>query len=130
MNRSPRTLEGTNPVTGELDIDAITATPLPYSGMFDINREAVDGASPGMDQILFGALTESYNQVTELAAWTALYATSGITSPTSVTTDADLAVEARAMLKRKSAVSRPRSTSGAVSALTGSSSAPAYGLPP
>ena len=72
----------------------------PYSGTFDINREAVDGASPGMDQILFGALTESYNQVTELAAWTALYATSGITSPTSVTTDADLAVEARAMLKQ------------------------------
>jgi hypothetical protein len=89
--------EGTNPVTGELDIDAITATPLPYSGTFDINREAVDGASPGMDQILFGALGESYNQVTELAAWTALYAASGITSPTSVTSDADLAVEARLM---------------------------------
>ena len=50
-----------------------------------------------MDQILFGALQESYNQVTELAAWTALYATSGITSPTSVTSDADLSVEARLM---------------------------------
>jgi hypothetical protein len=50
-----------------------------------------------MDAILFGALGESYNQVSELAAWTALYATSGITSPTSVTSDADLSVEARLM---------------------------------
>lgn len=89
--------EGTNEASGEVDIDTATATPIPYAGKFDINREAIDAGSPGMDQILFGFLDESYNQVTELAAWTALYATSGITSPTSVATNADLSIEARAM---------------------------------
>jgi hypothetical protein len=89
--------ENANPTSAEIDIDYATYTPLLYSGKIDISREAVDAGSPGMDQILFSALRRSYNNVTELAAYTAIVGFSGIDTGSS-TTDASPAVEAQNMV--------------------------------
>lgn len=89
--------EGTNPAQGEVDIDYDTYTPGVYSGMFDINREALDAGSPGMDAILMGFLRRSYNNVTDTAAYTAIAGYSGIDTGSS-TTDASNTVEAQNMV--------------------------------
>lgn len=70
--------EGTNPAQGEVVLAYKTYTPAPYSGMFDINREALDAASPGLDSILMGFLRESYAQTTEAAAVTSITGTASI----------------------------------------------------
>jgi hypothetical protein len=89
--------EGTNPAQGEAVINYDTYTPGLYSGMFDINREALDAGSPGMDQLLFGFLRRSYNNVTDTAAYTAIAGYGGIDTGSS-TTDASNTVEAQNMV--------------------------------
>jgi phage head maturation protease len=89
--------EGTNPAQGEVDIDYDTYTPGVYSGMFDINREALDAGSPGMDELLFGFLRRSYDNVTDAAAYTAIAGYSGIDTGSS-TTDASNTIEAQNMV--------------------------------
>lgn len=90
-------VENTNPASGEVDIDYDTFTPVLYSGKIDISREAVDAGSPAMDSYLLQQLKRSYNNVTDLAAYTAIAGYSGIDTGSS-TTDASNVVEAQNMV--------------------------------
>jgi hypothetical protein len=87
-------VEGTNPAQAELAVGTAPVTPIWYHGLADVSRQALDGGGPATDAIVMGALAESYAQVTEGAAVTAILANG--TAGTDVTTDADLQVEARA----------------------------------
>jgi hypothetical protein len=89
--------ENSNPASGEVDIDYDTFTPVLYSGKIDISREAVDAGSPAMDSYLLQQLKRSYNNVTDLAAYTSIAAYSGIDTGSS-TTDASNVVEAQNMV--------------------------------
>lgn len=90
-------VENTNPASAEVDIDYDTFTPVLYSGKVDVSREAIDAGSPAMDQTLLALLRRSYNNVTDLAAYTSIAGYSGIDTGSS-TTDASNTVEAQNMV--------------------------------
>lgn len=90
--------EGTNPAQAEINIGSATVTPVWYHGLYDISRQALDGGGPETDALCMGALYESYAQVTESAAVTAILANG--TAGTDVTSNADTVdVEPRSALK-------------------------------
>lgn len=78
--------EGTNPAQAELATTSITVTPVWYHGLYDVARQAVDAAAPGTDGLIMRTLVNSYNEVTEAAAVTAILANG--TAGTDVTSDA------------------------------------------
>ena len=78
--------EGTAPAQAELATTSITVTPLLYHGLYDVSRQAVDAAAPGTDALILRTLVNSYNEVTESAAVTAILANG--TAGTDVVSDA------------------------------------------
>ena len=72
-------------------------TPTLYSGKIDVSREAIDAGSPAMDATLLALLKRSYNNVTDLAAYTAIAGYGGIDTGSSAT-DASNTVEAQNMV--------------------------------
>jgi phage head maturation protease len=90
--------EGTNPAQAELAVGSATVTPIWYHGLFDVARQALDAGGPATDEIVMAGLRESYAQVTEGAAVTAILANG--TTGTDVTTNADtIDIEPRSALK-------------------------------
>lgn len=79
--------EGTNPAQAELTTTSITITPIWYHGLYDVARQAVDAGAPGTDALILRTLMNSYNEVTEAAAVTAILANG--TAGTDVTSNAD-----------------------------------------
>lgn len=79
--------EGSNPAQAELNVGSVTLTPVWYTGLYDAARQAIDAGAPGTDALIMGALLESYAQVTEAAAVTAILANG--TAGTDVATNAD-----------------------------------------
>jgi len=90
-------VENTNPASAEIDIDYDTFTPILYSGKIDVSREAIDAGSPAMDATLLALLKRSYNNVTDLAAYTAIAGYAGIDTGSSGN-DASNTVEAQNMV--------------------------------
>jgi hypothetical protein len=78
--------EGTNPAQAELATTTITATPVLYVGLYDVSRQAVDAGAPNTDALVLATLRNSYNEVTEAAAVTAILANG--TAGTDVVSDA------------------------------------------
>jgi len=89
--------EGTNPAQAELATTSITVTPVWYTGLFDVSRQAVDAAAPGTDALVMRELIKSYNITTEAAAVTAILA-NGTTGTDSVTNADTTDVEPKNML--------------------------------
>lgn len=79
--------EGTNPAQGEVATTSITVTPIWYHGLLDVSRQAVDAGSPVTDALMMATLMNSYNEVTEAAAVTAILANG--TAGTDVASNAD-----------------------------------------
>jgi hypothetical protein len=89
--------EGTNPAQAELATTSITVTPIWYTGLFDVSRQAIDAAAPGTDALVMKELINSYNITTEAAAVTAILANG--TAGTDSVTNADVTdVEPKNML--------------------------------
>jgi hypothetical protein len=66
--------EGTNPAQAELAVGSTTVTPVWYTGLADVSRQAVDASAPGVDAVIMSNLQNSYNVTTEAAAVTAILA--------------------------------------------------------
>ena len=91
--------EGSNPAQAELATTSITVTPVWYTGLADVSRQAVDAGAPGTDALVMRELVKSYKVTTEAAAVTAILANG--TAGTDVTSNADTAdIEPRSALKR------------------------------
>lgn len=70
-------VEGTNPTTGAVTINAVTVTPGATSGLFQLTREIVDSANPAIDAIAMQAMREAYSQQTEAKMYAQLNGATG-----------------------------------------------------
>lgn len=95
--------EGNNPAQAELNTTPITVTPVWYTGLADVSRQAVDAAAPGTDALIMRELVKSYMVTTEAAAVTAILANG--TAGTDSATNADTAwvepVNAQAAIRKE-----------------------------
>ena len=73
-------VEGTNPTDGTLVMDDQLISPSGVSGQYTVSREAILGATPGLDAIIMNAIMQAVAQKREAAFWTVLS-----TDPTALT---------------------------------------------